>query len=309
MERREFLAGAGMIAAGGMLNSATAAEAKTSKVDPESKKALLWEDITIVGFNKAVKSTGGIVLVPLGCLEKHGPHLPLGTDSIVAHEICKRAAEKESAVVFPMMPFGMVEEVRHQRGTMSISAPTMHLLLDEMCSEFSRNGLKKIIFVNDHGGTGSFLANFSKSRLSKRYDYQCYTWFKHLLPEQRPEFARRLGMNKLPDMGHADIMETSEILAISPERVHMDRINVDNSRNLNRLGAYEKYGLGTSIAWYGARPNHFAGDPTGATAEVGEWLLETFSDTLAEIIRLVKADTVTRELLDEFYDYSDSPRI
>lgn len=308
MERREFLAGAGVMAAS-MLAAKAVADKGAPKGDPNEKGALLWQDITVDGFDAAVKRTQGVVLVPFGCLEKHGHHMPLGTDSLVAHEICRRAAERETAVIFPMSPFGMVEEVKHMRGTMSISNRTMFALFDEMCDEFARNGLTKIVFVNDHGGNGSFLSMFLKSRLEKRHPYQCYSWFKRLTPEQEPEFLRRLGRTTMPDMGHADIIESSEILAMTPEKMHMERVNPEESRNLNRLGFYDPYRVDTPIAWYGARPTHFAGDPTGANPELGEWLLESFADTLSKVIRLVKDDKLTGRLQDEYYDALENPHV
>lgn len=308
MDRRDFLKGAGLTAAG-LATAQVLAEGSARRADPNEKNSLLWEDLTVDGFAAAVKKTQGVVLVPFGCLEKHGHHMPLGTDSFVAHEVCRRAAERETAVVFPMSPFGMVEEVKHMRGTVSLSNKVMFAVFDEMCDEFARNGLTKIVFVNDHGGNSSFLATFLKSRLEKRRPYRCYSWFKQLLPSQVPEFLRRIGRTTMPDMGHADIIESSEILALSPEKMHMERVDPAESRNLNRLGFYDEYRVNTPIAWYGARPTHFAGDPTGANAALGEWLLDTFAGTLAKVIRLVKDDALTGRLQDEYYDALENPHV
>lgn len=275
----------------------------------DNVKDLLWENLTVDGFDAAVRKSEGVVLVPLGSLEKHGHHLPLGTDSHVAYEVCLRAAKKEPAVIFPKTPFGMVEEVKHMKGTMSVSSETMFSLLDDMCAEFSRNGLKKIVLVNDHGGSNSFLNAFVKSRLEQRHDYAVYFWFKNLFGGQWQEFLRRLGREKLPDLGHADVMESSEMLALMPENVHMERVDVEESKNLNRLGAFDEFGINTPIAWYGARPTHFAGDPTGANAELGEWVLDTSADTLAKAIRAIKDDKLTKVLQDEFYDAQEKPHV
>lgn len=303
MNRREFLTAAGLAAAG----TAFAAGGERTKPDPATENALLWDRLTVDGFDAAVKKAEGVVLVPVGCLEKHGHHLPLYTDSFVAHEICVRAARRTPAVVFPKIPFGMVEEVKHMKGTMSISNRVMFELFEEMCEEFARNGLKKIIFVNDHGGNNFFLDTLLKSRLEKRHDYACYWWFKKLTPKQTEAFTKRLGRTEMPELGHADIMESSEMLLLAPECVHMDRVNVEESKALNRLAQYREAKVRTSLDWYADYPSHFAGDPTGATAEHGEWLFETYADTLAKTIDQVKRDKLTPRFLEEYYSTAEKP--
>ena len=301
MNRREFLATAGVAAAG----SALAAGAHRPADGAE--KALLWDRLTVDGFSEAVRKAEGVVLVPVGCLEKHGHHLPLYTDSLVAHDICVRAARRTPSVVFPTCPFGMVEEVKHMKGTMSISNRVMFELYDEMCEEFSRNGLKKIVFVNDHGGNNFFLDAFLKSRLEKRHDYAAYWWFKRLTPTQTKAFVGRLGRTEMPELGHADVMESSEMLALAPETVRMDRVNVEESKALNRLARYREARVRTSLDWYADYPSHFAGDPTGATAEHGEWLFDAYADTLTAMITEIKRDTLTPQLLREYYSALENP--
>ena len=304
MNRREFLAKASVMAAGSALS---AGMGKPAKPDPVTENALEWDRLTVDGFAEAVKRSEGVVLVPVGCLEKHGHHLPLYTDSVVAHEICIRAARRSAAVVFPTIPFGMVEEVKHMKGTMSISNRVMFELFDEMCGEFARNGLTKIVFVNDHGGNNFFLDTFLKSRLEKRHDYACYWWFKKLSPKQAGAFVKRLGRSEMPELGHADVMESSEMLLLSPETVHMDRVNVEESKALGRLAMYREARVRTSLDWYADYPAHFAGDPTGASAEHGEWLFEAYADTLAKTIDQVKHDVLTPQFLQEYYSSSESP--
>lgn len=304
MDRRTFLATVGAATAGSVFAAGGDGGARTER-RPET--ALLWDRLTVDDFAEAVKKAEGVVLVPVGCLEKHAHHLPLYTDSIVAHEICVRAARRTPAVVFPASPFGMVEEVKHMKGTMSISNRVMFELFGEMCDEFARNGLKKIVFVNDHGGNNFFLSAFLKSRLEKRHDYVAYSWFKHLTPVQKKAFEARLGPKGIPDLGHADIIESSEMLALAPETVHMDRINPGEWKSLDRLDCYREAEVQTSVDWYARHPTHFAGDPTGATAEHGEWLLDTFADTLVQTIGKIKQDKLTPQFLGEYYSALENP--
>ncbi|MDE5547967.1 MAG: creatininase family protein, partial [Clostridia bacterium] len=83
---------------------------------------MLWENLTVDEFAAAEKETKGVVLVPIGCLEKHGNHMPLGTDILIAREISIKSAEREPAMVFPYLPFGIVAEVKHKLGTISLTS-------------------------------------------------------------------------------------------------------------------------------------------------------------------------------------------
>jgi creatinine amidohydrolase len=78
-----------------------------------------WEELTAPDFVKAVKKSGGVCLIPIGVFEKHGPHLPLGTDLIDVREIALRAARKEYALVFPEYYFSQILEAKHQPGTIA----------------------------------------------------------------------------------------------------------------------------------------------------------------------------------------------
>src|SRR5512143_2578355 len=129
------------------------------------------EEITSPKFVKAVEMAGGVCVIPLGIIEKHGPHLPLGTDLFESREVAFTAAKKEYAVVFPPYFTGQIFEAKHQPGAIAYSNELMWKMLDETCGELSRNGLKKIVLLNGHGGNSSFLQFFCQSQLASRRDY------------------------------------------------------------------------------------------------------------------------------------------
>lgn len=264
-------------------------------------RAYLWENLTADDFLDAVRDSKGVVLVPFGCLEKHGHHLPLATDSIVACDVARRAAEKERAVVFPFSPFGMVNEVRHMGGTMALSAETMRRVFDEMCEEFARNGLDKIIIVNDHGGNNDFIGEFLRSRLEKRRPYQVYSWFVcRFTPEQTKAWNARFDGNP-PSYGHACVIESSQMMALRPETVHMDRVRGDaDGKSRHRYDPFGALHLQSPISWYADFPTQMCGETRGSSPELGEWLLDSFSDTLAKCIRLVKESNLMSELTEEY---------
>ncbi len=115
---------------------------------------MLWENLREEEFEEAIKESGGVCILPVGCLEKHGQHLPVGTDVIHITEIAKRAAEKEPVMIFPTMYFGEKTGAGEFRGTVIFSLELRLRILKETCREIARNGFRKILFYNGHGGNG-----------------------------------------------------------------------------------------------------------------------------------------------------------
>ena len=97
------------------------------------------ENLTAIEFKTAVEKSAKTAIIPIGVLEKHGPHMPLGTDVFTAREMAIRAAEKEYAVVFPWYQFSQINEARHQPGTISYSPELIWRVLQETLNELHRN--------------------------------------------------------------------------------------------------------------------------------------------------------------------------
>ncbi|HNY92816.1 MAG TPA: creatininase family protein [bacterium] len=102
-----------------------------------------YEELTSPQFVQAVKSSQATCIIPIGIMEKHGPHLPLGTDLIDARKIALTAAAREYAVVFPPYYFGQINEAKHQPGTVAYSHELVWNILQETCEELARNGMKR----------------------------------------------------------------------------------------------------------------------------------------------------------------------
>src|SRR5256885_1760803 len=105
-----------------------------------------------------MQKSEGPCLLQNGIMEKHGLHLPLGNDLINVRYASLHAAEQEYAVVFPEYFVSQIFEARHQPGTVAYSAHLQLELLQETSNEMGRNGCKKIIIVNGHGGNGNLLS-------------------------------------------------------------------------------------------------------------------------------------------------------
>src|ERR1700740_1422511 len=126
----------------------------------QTKISTKWEELTAADFRQGIQQAKGTCLLPFGILEKHGPHLPLGTDLLNVRYASLHAADQEYAVVFPEYYFGQIFEAKHEPGTVAYSMELQLRLLQETTDEMARNGCKKIIIVNGHGGKQNLLPFF-----------------------------------------------------------------------------------------------------------------------------------------------------
>lgn len=268
----------------------------------EAMLSVHYEELTAPDFIRAVAKSEGTCIIPLGILEKHGPHLPLGTDLLDCREVARRAAKQEYTIIYPAYYVGQILEAKHQPGTVAYSARLMLDFLQETCDELGRNGIKKIILLNGHGGNEHFLRFFCQSQLASRKDYAVYM-FDPAGDESREEAINKLRRTTLD--GHAGEMETSTILAHRPDLAHVDRAGQQSGEDQARL-ANLKHAY-TGIWWYASQPNHYRGDGSYGNRELGELALNSEAGLLVEMIRSVKEDTATLELQKQFFKDSETP--
>jgi creatinine amidohydrolase len=258
-----------------------------------------WEELTAADFRSAIQKSGGTCLLPFGILEKHGPHLPLGTDLLDVRHAALAAAQKEYVVVFPEYYFGQIFEARHEPGTIAYSSHIQLALLQETTDEMARNGCKKVIIVNGHGGNESLLPYFAQTQLATPHDYVVY-----VLPIVDTPPGGPAKKSTGPDM-HAGEGETSSMLVSRPDLVHMDRANQQSGADLARLKLPEE--LYTAIWWYARFPEHYSGNGSVATKELGEFKMNGWIDAIVKSIQAVKADQTSLQLQNEFYEKSKRP--
>ncbi len=259
-------------------------------------------ELTAPQFAEAAEKSNGTCIIPMGVLEKHGPHLPLASDVIQAREIAKRAAKQEYTVVYPHFYFGQIFEAKHQPGTLAFSNELIWKMLEETCQELARNGLKKIILVNGHGGNSSFLPYFCQSQLASQKDY-AVVLFQPETDEETQEKINRM-MQSEQDM-HAGETETSAVFAIRPDLVDTEAADDESGEDQKRLTDMP-YGY-TGIWWYGRFPNHYGGDGSYASAELGELVINSQVDQLVELIDYLKKNDSVLKLQEEFFDRAKNP--
>jgi creatinine amidohydrolase len=270
----------------------------------QSALSAKWEELTGPDFIQAIQKAQGTCMLPFGIIEKHGPQLPLGTDLIDIRYVSEQAANQEYAVIFPPYYFGQIFEARHQPGTVAYSLQLQLELLQETVNEMSRNGCKKIVIVNGHGGNESLLPLFAQSQMASKRDYVVY-----VIPVGARRWVGSPGpavtaKDKL-DM-HAGQTETSTMLIAAPSLVHTDRAKEQSGADQARLSALPE-GLYTGIWWYARFPNHYSGDGSLATKELGEFDMNNWVKAVAEAVKVVKADQTSLKLQNEFYEQAQHP--
>jgi creatinine amidohydrolase len=263
----------------------------------QQKLSVHWEELTAPDFVQAINRSSGVCLLPFGIIEKHGPHLPLGTDLLDVRYAALHAAEQEYAPVFPEYYFGQIFEAKHQPGTVAYSTQLQLQLLQETTDEMARNGCKKVIIVNGHGGNEYLLPFFAQTQLDKPHDYVVYVLGLVDTPGGPPHKTSM-------DM-HAGESETSSMLIARPDLVHMDRAKDQSGADRARLNLPDN--LYTGIWWYARFPNHYSGDGSAATRELGEHKMNGWIKGIVDSIKAVKADQTSLKLQNEFFEQSKHP--
>ena len=102
-------------------------------------RTVMWDELTAHELRAAAKACRGVCILPIGCLEKHAEHLPIGTDVIIGGALGKAAAEVEPAVVFPSHPFGSVMNLRCHAGVVALPSRMLLELWESLCDNIARD--------------------------------------------------------------------------------------------------------------------------------------------------------------------------
>ena len=257
-----------------------------------------WDELVASDWEKALQKSNYTCILPIGILEKHGPGVPIGSDLIRAREWVRRATKEEYAVVFPDYFYGQINEAKQQYGTFSLPSQLVMELLKATTDEIARNGFKKIIIINSHGGNPQMIRYFIQNQLENEKRHVVYFF----TPEFSKETAQEIQGLRISDPAtdqHGGEREASEILYLRPELTKLERSNTESGENQKRLNLPST--LYTAIWWYASYPNHYAGKAELATEELGKAVTEHTVSSLVKAIRAVKVDELTLELQSEYF--------
>ena len=157
-----------------------------------------------------------LALIPVGAVEVYGPHLPLGSDGLVALEISKRLAERTGAVVLPLVPVGDSRSLLSFPGTLTVSPAALKAYLKDLCESVRHWGIRRILFINGHAGNVAVIGDIAAEYVGtgvRVAQVNCWQALEKAAPD-------------VPDTGalanrHAGEIGTSVLLAVRPDLVQL----------------------------------------------------------------------------------------
>jgi len=227
---------------------------------------------------KARQSADAIVIVPIGSFEQHGPHLPVQVDALLAGEIARRAgvkvAETQPVIVTPTVWCGLAEHHMSFGGTITLDFNTFQALLRCICQSLIRQGFRKILLLNGHGGNITALSVISDT-LTRELEIPIATT-TYWVPAKQA-FGELL--EHQDTIGHACEAETSMLLALRPDLVD---VNAAKSVQAPEGGLYDQGGVHVWRSTQYWTPTGVIGAPHAASAEKGEALLDAAAKALSD---------------------------
>ena len=236
-----------------------------------------WEELTGDEFAEAVEACDGVCLVALSVVERHGHHLPLGTDTIIAEGYLARAAalvpDHLDVLTLPVQAIGKSDEHDGFAGTLTFTTQTALAAWTEIGAGVHRAGCRKLVIVSSHGGN-SALIDLVAAELRGRFGMVVVTtsWSRLGYPEGLvPEAEIRHGI-------HAGGIETALMLALRPDLVRTEHVTHFEPRTvaMERDFALLRAARPAAFAWKAEdlHPSGAIGDAALGTAEMGRALLE-----------------------------------
>jgi creatinine amidohydrolase len=190
--------------------------------DLKMPASVMWKELTAEDL-RAKAAAGAIVILPVASMEQHGPHLPVGVDTILCEGVCRAGAEavadKVPVVVAPTLWCGMAEHHMAFGGTFTFDIPTYRAVLLAFLKSIERHGFSRVLIVNGHGGNipalNAFLPDFTRET---RLEVSAVTYFELTRSDIAPLLEDQTGVQ------HACEVETSLMMVIAPDLVRRDRM-------------------------------------------------------------------------------------
>jgi creatinine amidohydrolase len=209
-------------------------------------------------------------IIPVGSLEQHGAHLPVSTDSLITEYVARLLAEKIGAFVLPVISYGISFEHKPMFNV-SLRNSTLSTMLCDICISLAENKIREIIIVNGHHGNRGAIQYIPQEIQSKIPTMDVNIHILHYWEMMKPDFD------------HAGEVETSLVLAISPELVHMDRAR-PNSKSLSKSRAAYSSLTNAPGSFPKITGNGVWGDPMKANASKGNKLIGEIIANLTKTI-------------------------
>jgi creatinine amidohydrolase len=219
-----------------------------------------------------------LALVPLGSTEQHGPHLPEGTDHLIAEAFAREAAERTGYLRTPTVTVGVSSHHRQFHGTIWVDPPAFRSYVASLTRSLTSHGIDRVVYVNAHGGNVGHLREVGRQL---REDGVLYA-IEWMWDESIPGLVDDLFEYNGP---HGGPKETALIQHLHPELVHEDRLEDARDDGLVDWTTADtiRHGARTFYDSIDNTDNGVLGDQTDATAEKGAELFDAASDQLVQL--------------------------
>jgi len=240
----------------------------------------MLEEMTAQEVSETLRSVD-TVLVPVGTLEQHGPHLPIGTDVFIPVEVARRVAEKMNVVVAPPVYYGNSSSMKHMKGVFSVTPESLASFLYDICRSLASQGFKKIVLLNGHSGNMQVI-DFIGHKLREETGAKIVRieWWT-IAYEEIPKICGS-------PVSHADQGETSMLMACRPGLAQMDKAVKDETftekvqkltdgKPKNMQKVYVPFDTWTKTG--------LIGDATKASVEKGQKMLEVVVENIVKFLK------------------------
>lgn len=214
-----------------------------------------------------------LVIIPIGMVEAHGHHLPLGTDIFSPRLFCSMIEKRigDKVWIAPEIPFGQSFDLSFYPGTFSVPSEVLAEYVFHIGKSMFENGLKKLIFLNGHGGNVTALSLASQRLVELGMDVMISNWWM--------DYSKEI-LTITGGQGHAGEDETSAILYYDEELVQMDKAMKNNKKPLVKINFRDRGKV--------LYENALSGDATLATKGKGKKIFELLTDKMVKTILLVR---------------------
>jgi creatinine amidohydrolase len=237
-----------------------------------------------------LKTGQGIIILPLGSTEEHGPHGPMGTDTFAARIVCRGVADRLHAILAPAVPFGMCFDQRHFKGTIALKPSTYSFLLKEICDNFIRDGYRLVLAISGHRGNDhAALCGLQEAG----YDSDTHVLYMSYQDANRGRLAGVVGPDaakhiRPEDMkygadGHGGSVELSIAEAHAHNSVRMDKRKKPDRGPADMLRSFPFRAV-LNIEEVAPTDGYF-GDPAIVSQGLGERIAEKTAEQIAADVR------------------------
>lgn len=215
-----------------------------------------------------------VLLLPVGAVEQHGPHLPLAVDHVIAHEtataVVDEVGDELDVWQLPTLSISKSNEHAWSPGTLWYSAETMLAMLRDLGRCLATTGAQRLVLLNGHGGNTTLLATALREL---RVEFGFKTFLVH--PSVPPAYGGTAPAEELGMGIHGGLNETSVFMHLRPDQVDLSLAERKVPEGIAH-NEFVKFGGSVMFGWLSNDfdPDGYIGDPTGATADLGKQLFE-----------------------------------